>query len=168
MSFTTAAPSSIGPNDFEQLYKLHFMPIKGYVLKNSGTDDDAKDVFQETLLVLIDKLNNGKFVLTAGIGTYLFAVAKNIWLNKLKERSKIAACPIDDNIPEITDSNTNREEQLFVWIRLITSRCQYILKSIFFMKLPMAQLAAKMGWKNSHTADNQKYKCLQQLKKVSK
>jgi hypothetical protein len=48
----------------------------------------------------------------------------------------------------------------------ITRHCQNILKALFFYEVPMDNLMVKMGWKNKHTASNQKHKCIQQIKNV--
>jgi len=48
----------------------------------------------------------------------------------------------------------------------ITRNCQNILRALFFYEEPMDKLMAKMGWKNKHTAGNQKHKCIQQIKNV--
>jgi len=153
---------------FTELYSLHFPKIKAYILNNNGNTDDAKDVFQETLMVLIDKIKTPEFVLTSSLSTYLYAISRNIWLNKLKENGKITVCDSFEDISDLQeDKNDLIDNLLPLWITLITARCQQIIKSIFFLNEPMHNLANRMGWKNRHTADNQKYKCIQQLKKVS-
>jgi hypothetical protein len=58
-----------------------------------------------------------------------------------------------------------KEEKVASWLTKITEHCQRILKAIFFYKEPMGSLMQKMGWKNKHTAANQQYKCIQQVKK---
>ena len=58
-----------------------------------------------------------------------------------------------------------KEENFTSWFTKITVNCQRILKAIFFYKEPMGSLMQKMGWKNKHTAANQQYKCIQQVKK---
>ena len=91
--------------NFEDLYKLHFPKIKAFVLKNSGNADDARDVFQETMIVLIDKINKPDFVLSSSLGTFLFAVSKNIWFTRLREKGKmIATFPIIGNTCRVSHS----------------------------------------------------------------
>jgi hypothetical protein len=43
--------------------------------------------------------------------------------------------------------------------------CRNLIKAIFFYRVSMERLMVKMGWKNKHTAANQQYKCIQQLKR---
>ncbi len=67
----------------EEIYQNHAGDIMSLVVKNSGTVNDAKDVFQEALLSL-HKQALGGFVLTCPLNAYLKVVCRNIWLNKLK------------------------------------------------------------------------------------
>jgi len=64
---------------YEQAYSL----CAAFVLNNNGTKDDAKDLFQEALIVLIQKLKIPEFELTANIKTYMYAIVRNLWLKKL-------------------------------------------------------------------------------------
>jgi hypothetical protein len=59
----------------------------------------------------------------------------------------------------------SHEEKLQTWLGRITENCQQILKAIFFYQEPIESLMEKLGWKNKHTAANQQYKCIQQVKK---
>ena len=164
-----------GPGDavaqeiyFAEVYKKYFKQTKAYVLKNNGTADDADDIFQEVMLVLLTKTKDPDFKLTSSLGTWLFAVTRNLWRNRLKEKLKMPHADLHDEIPEnLPETNeTLPKKKLMAWITQITEHCQRLIASLFFFKEPMANLVVRMGWKNKHTADNQKYKCIQQLKKV--
>ena len=153
---------------FAEVYKKYFKQTMAYVLKNNGTEADADDIFQEVMLILLAKTKDPDFKLTSALGTYLFAITRNLWRNKLKEKQEMPAVPLCDEIPEDSPETNERlpEQKLLGWITQITEHCQRLIASLFFFKEPMANLATRMGWKNKHTADNQKYKCIQQLKKV--
>jgi RNA polymerase sigma factor (sigma-70 family) len=154
---------------FKTLYARHFAATKSYILKNTGSLEDAEDIFQEAMLVVVDKMSNPEFELTCSPGTFIFAVTRNLWLNKLKEKKRLSVSMLSDNkeYVQIDEEESGLEGKISGWLRKITIRCQQILYSIFYLKEPMIKLASRMGWKNKHTADNQKYKCIQQLKKAS-
>lgn len=156
---------------FEILYKFYYPSIEAYITQNAGSKEDAADIFQETIVVLLHKLRQGNFILTSSLKTYLFAIAKNQWLKRLRDNKSIyvdnfeiyqqaTAADLFELKPEQT-----KEEKVTTWLTKITVNCQRILKAIFFYKEPMSSLMQKMGWKNKHTAANQQYKCLQQVKK---
>lgn len=150
---------------FQELYRRHYRPVEVFIMGNKGSKDDAKDIFQEVMLVLLAKLNDPSFQLTASVGTYIYAVARNLWLNRLKENGRLNTCELYEQCEESPEEvQPQTEQRLTIWLKMITKHCQAILKAIFFMKMPIMELAAKNGWKNKHTAQNQKYKCLQQVR----
>lgn len=67
-----------------RLYKDNFNKISKYVLNNSGNIADAEDLFQETMIVLIGKIRQEQFQLTASIDTYMYVISRNLWLKKLR------------------------------------------------------------------------------------
>jgi RNA polymerase sigma factor (sigma-70 family) len=155
---------------FELLYKFHFDSIAAYIKQNFGSNQDAEDTFQETIIVLLQKVRQPNFVLTSSLKTYLFAIAKNLWLKKLRDNKFITVDYFKNQhqqaeifLFELQNIPT-KEEKLTLWLTKITQNCQRILKAIFFYKEPMASLMRRMGW-NRHTAANQQYKCIQQIKK---
>ncbi|MCU0418539.1 MAG: sigma-70 family RNA polymerase sigma factor [Cyclobacteriaceae bacterium] len=153
---------------FALLYKFYFAPIASYVKRNQGNNEDAEDIFQETVLVLLQKVREPDFVLTSSLKTYLYAISKNLWLKRLRD-NKIKfsdSANVDFEIePFEIEQEISKEEKVTSWLSKITENCQRILKAIFYYQEPMSALMAKMGWKNKHTAANQQYKCIQQIKK---
>jgi RNA polymerase sigma factor (sigma-70 family) len=156
---------------FEILYQFYFPAIANYVTNNYGNAEDAEDVFQEAIIVLLQKLRQGNFRLTSSLKTYLFAIAKNLWLNRLRN-NKIISVDDFDKYQKATETfdmtlkpEPTQDEKLGSWLTRITANCQRILKAIFFYKEPMHSVMEKMGWKNKHTAANQQYKCIQQVKR---
>jgi len=158
---------------FDRIYARCFPQIRSYLVQNNGNLEDAQDVFQEVLLILLRKIDDPQFVFTSSPNTYLYALARNIWLNRLKSRRIIQSVELTDDLNHVTDDTEAENEceienRLSRWISKITRRCQQIIHAIFFLKEPIDNLSIRMGWKNRHTADNQKYKCIQQLKRATK
>lgn len=158
-------------SSFELLYKFYFPTVASYIKKNLGNKEDAEDIFQEAIIVLVQKVRSPDFVLTSSLKTYLYAISKNIWLKRLRDRK----IKIEDSELDLTTYETesfeiehekSKEEKVHNWLLKITKNCQNILKALFFYEEPMDSLIVKMGWKNKHTASNQKHKCIQQIKNV--
>ena len=156
---------------FELLYKFYFPSIAAYINQNCGSTEDAEDIFQEAIIALFQKVQQTDLVLTASLKTYVFAIAKNLWLKKLRDQKRMpAGSPATEDDQSETFSfelhpEPSGEEKITSWLSRITHNCQRILKALFFYREPMASLMQKMGWKNKHTAANQQYKCLQQVRK---
>ena len=156
---------------FELLYRLYYPTVAVHVTRNSGSTADAEDIFQETIIVLLQQVRKPDFVLTASLKTYLFAIARNLWLNRLRATGKAPISGLDalaepgENADFDQEPEPDRARFMARWLTNITRHCQQILNAIFFHNESMDSLMQTMGWKNKHTAANQQYKCIQQVKK---
>lgn len=158
---------------YEILYMRYFSVIASYIKQNRGNDEDAQDVFQEAIIVLFEKVKHPDFVLTSSLSTYLFAISKNIWLKHLRNHKFVVTDQLDETLHNAEllvhgEEDVDLFEKVDSWLNKITKHCQQVLRALFFYNQSIETLMGIMGWKNRHTADNQKYKCIQQLKKNSK
>ena len=156
---------------FGLLYKFYFPSVSSYVRKNMGNSEDAEDIFQEAILVLLQKVRQADFVLTSSLKTSLFAISKNLWLKRLRDNKLVSVDDLEiyqhetDTFSMELIPENSKEEKVNSWLAKITENCQRILKAVFFYSEPMDSVMKKMGWKNKHTAANQQYKCIQQVKR---
>ena len=65
-------------------------------------DDLLKDLYQDAIIVLFQKIKNPEFKLTCNIQTYINSVCRNQLLNKFKENSRFIT-KSDDFEPNIKD-----------------------------------------------------------------
>jgi RNA polymerase sigma factor (sigma-70 family) len=79
----------------ETLYKEHFGMVQAFILNNNGSSDDARDVFQEAMIVLYEKASSGSFELTAQIKTYIYSVCRRLWLKRLQQMQRFGA-PVEN------------------------------------------------------------------------
>lgn len=70
------------------LYQLHYPDLARYKLYNSYNREDAEDLFQETLLVLLHKIRKADFTLNSELKTFLYAINRSQWLKVKKMRSR--------------------------------------------------------------------------------
>lgn len=160
--------------DYKNLYKNCFPKVKNHILLNKGTSQDAEDIFQEALIILFKNTKKSDFILSASSSTYVFAVCRNLWLKKLNSSNlheTLSSDELDRLISTLDTSNDDSEQYMVAQkVKLVfkkmTDHCRRLIEAIFFENVPMKILMKKMGWKNKHTADNQKYKCIQQAKKI--
>jgi DNA-directed RNA polymerase specialized sigma24 family protein len=83
---------------FGALYKNYFGVVSRFIVNNKGTNHDAEDIFQDTMIALVAKLRQDDFVLEASVKTYIMAIAKNLWFKKLRTANRETAfTDIHDN-----------------------------------------------------------------------
>jgi RNA polymerase sigma factor (sigma-70 family) len=142
-----------------------------FITKNNGNKTDAEDVFQDTMLVLYKNVQQENFELTCSIKTYLYSIIRNLWLKELKKKNKSTSIHDYEKFVKVDDDETvlvEKNEQLNTIenaMQLLGENCRKILQLFYFEKHNMEQIAVELNYTNADNAKNQKYKCLQQLKK---
>jgi RNA polymerase sigma factor (sigma-70 family) len=141
----------------------HYPMIRKLVRANRGTAKDAEDVFQETLLVLLNKAADPQFQLTAKLSTYLYSVARFIWNDQLKKQKPHVPYDEIPDQPDLADAlaDENRARLAETVITELQERCRELLVLFYLGKTSLKDIAAKMGYSSENTAKNQKYKCLE-------
>jgi RNA polymerase sigma factor (sigma-70 family) len=153
----------------EKLYG-YFPVIKKLVLKNSGTRQDAEDIYQEALIILMRKSREENFTLTCGVNTYLYSVCRYLWSNRLKARSKrlevdlersemLAAEEVELHVRE--EDVRQMAEQA---VALLGEKCRQLLNWFYFEKISLKQIALRMKFASEQVAKNQKYRCIEKAK----
>jgi RNA polymerase sigma factor (sigma-70 family) len=144
-----------------------------FIVNNNGDEDDAKDVYQETIIVLYNKIKSGDFELTSKLKTYIYSVSRRIWLKKLSQQSKKTnnVSEFEDVIAVEEDVELHEEKDLqFDKMEAALSHlgepCKTIIQDFYINNLSMQDISEKFGYTNTDNAKTQKYKCLQRLKKL--
>jgi DNA-directed RNA polymerase specialized sigma24 family protein len=60
------------------VYEREFPGIARMVLSHGGTVENACDIFQDAMVILLEKIGHGKLTLSSSIGTYLYSVCRHI------------------------------------------------------------------------------------------
>ena len=157
----------------ETLYKDHYKMVQSLIINNNGTADDARDVFQEAMIVLYEKVKTGAFELNCQIKTYLYSVCRRLWLKRLQQLQKYSGevNSIAEVIPveEELEAQEQRNAEFQTMERSMNSLgepCKSLLEAYYLQKKSMVEIAAGFGYTNAENAKNQKYKCLMRLKKL--
>ena len=72
------------------LYKQHYPMVLHFVQNNNGTDDEAKDIYQEAIIIFYEKIKEGTLELNCQIKTYLYSVCRRLWLKRLALKNRFA------------------------------------------------------------------------------
>lgn len=157
----------------EVIYKENFGLIQQMIVQNNGSEDDARDIFQESLIVLYQKSISEDFELQCQIKTYLYSVSRRLWLKRLQTK-RIYDTPIDNyeeqvSVEEDVDSHEKQDQQYGVMkaaLSKIGEPCKSLLEAFYVHNKNMQDISSYFGYTNADNAKNQKYKCLMRLKKL--
>ena len=157
----------------ETIYRENYNMIQSLVINNNGSTDDAKDVFQEAMIVLYEKARSGTFELNCQIKTYVYSVCRRLWLKRLQQLDRYFSTgesleltvAVEDEIEDHEKRNTEFE-MMEKAIGSLGEPCKSLLEAYYIQKQNMQVIAASFGYTNADNAKNQKYKCLMRLKKI--
>lgn len=160
-------------DSLNRLYKVYFPMALQLVLRNNGNEDDAKDIFQEAVIVLYNKVKGGNFELSSKLNTFLYSVCRRLWLKRLNQQSKNAGNISDfEEVMQVEDDLVSYEEQdlkfkqMDAALQLLGEPCKTIIEDFYMNNQTMQDICDKFGYTNTDNAKTQKYKCLQRLKKL--
>jgi len=157
----------------ETIYRENYNMVQSLIINNSGSADDAKDIFQEAMIVLYEKVRSGSFELNCLIKTYVYSVSRRLWLKRLQQMNRYAPAleslqdtvPVEDEIEE-NDRIDNEFQAMEKAISSLGEPCKSLLEAYYLEKKNMQEISQSFGYTNADNAKNQKYKCLKRLKKI--
>jgi RNA polymerase sigma factor (sigma-70 family) len=157
----------------ETIYKQYYNMVQSLIINNNGSSDDARDIFQETVIVLYEKARSGSFELNCQLKTYVYSVSRRLWLKRLQQQQKYfpdvngleETVPVEDEIEG--HSQRNSEFQMMEKALLhLGEPCRSLIEAFYLQKKSMTDIAGHFGYTNADNAKNQKYKCLMRLRKL--
>lgn len=151
----------------EELYKKYYRMMTKLVITNSGTEQEAKDIYQEALIVFWQKATSGNLTLTSKISTYIYSICLNLWRKELDRKSRLSR--EEKDTPEVFDPD--RQERIKIikkCINQLGDTCKKVLTYYYYEKLSMSEIATRLGFANTDTAKTKKYKCKKKLDELIK
>lgn len=158
----------------ELVYKRYYGSIAHFILQNNGTEQEAKDIYQEAIVLFYEKLQEPHFLLTCQIKTYIYSICRKMWLKVLRNKEKYTGKieDFEEFIPfEQGEDNENSEKEtqfkcMEDAMKQLGEPCATILTDFYIEEKSMAEITEKMGYTNADNTKTQKYKCLMRLKKI--
>jgi len=157
----------------EAIYRDNYPVIQSFILNNSGNPDEAKDIFQEAMIVLYEKAVSGTFELNCQLRTYLYSVCRRLWLKRLQQLQRFSGQMEHGDetvtVEEDIEAHEKRNADFLIMenaLKKIGEPCKSLLDAYYMQKKHMQEIAMDFGYTNADNAKTQKYKCLMRLKKL--
>jgi RNA polymerase sigma factor (sigma-70 family) len=157
----------------KELYK-EFPKIKANILSSGGDEGSAREIFHDSLILLIEKVNKPDFELTAKMSTFLYGINRFLWKNESRKRRRNPELEWKDTLiltAEDVGYNEEKEEKMKVLSKVlneVTEKCKKIFELFYFKKESMTTIAKKLGFTSVNSAKTQKYKCMEKAIKLAK
>lgn len=160
-------------NGITEIYKQYRNEFFGWLLKNfKCPSDEAKDIYQCSMLILYKNISDGTFEGNSSIKTYLFGIGKNQYLKKRRENNKFVYNIVNDIMDdaketlELSEQYEQALETVYNGMNLLGDPCKKLLELSYFYKNSVESITVTLGYKNTDTTKNLKYKCLQRLRHI--
>lgn len=151
----------------EIIYKKYYRMMTKLVITNSGTEEEARDVYQDALVVFWQKARSGNLVLTSKMSTFIYSICQNLWRKEL-DRKKRLSNEEKDTPTSIDMDSPEREKIMAKCLDQLGETCRKVLMYCYFDEMSMQEIAEKLGFANTDTAKTKKYKCKQKLDELVK
>ena len=152
--------------------------VQTFPLSNLA-NEDIEDIFQESLIVLMQKVKSGDIMISreGALFSYLVQIGKFTASNLSRKKS-----PITDNLVTITDNlhkedvdneisvdkkQKSQDEFLDRVFDSLPSDCKTLLKHFYWGHKPMDQIASILGMRNADSAKTKKNKCMNKFKDIA-
>ena len=164
----------------KEIYNTNFYKIEHYVLKNNGSIDEAKDIFQEAFVSVWENVQDNKFVPknASALNGYLYTIAKNKWLNHLNSAHYRKTKSYENNKYILNNKNTfevnmfededdNKINEFVNAFNNLGDTCKRLL-SVFYYDNKSLRDISKLFNITEASARNKKYRCLEKLRTLVK
>ncbi len=164
------------PKGLSFLYETHRSEFIHWIMKFSHCDrDDAQEFYQASILIVYDNIRQGKLeTLNSSLKTYLFGIGKNLAWNRYRQevrKQKAGAefylqLHIQDESQEDALSTEMDIEMVRKCFQQLGDPCHTLLDLHYYHRRSMDEIALQLNYKNTDSAKNQKYKCMERLRKM--
>jgi DNA-directed RNA polymerase specialized sigma24 family protein len=153
---------------FIALYKKAFPSVAKYISKMGGDFDDAKDIFQDALVIYYEKSVTTSLILQTNEQAYLLGIVKHLWVKKFRENIK--QCPLDDSNLDFANEDEAQPStnKLMHYLASAGQKCMEILKAFYYDNLPVNKITELFGYSGVRSATVQKYKCMEKVRETIK
>lgn len=143
------------------------------------SNEDIEDIFQDSLLVLMQRVKNGNVVSfrEGALFSYLVQIGKLTACNLLRKNRTLTsgdAVTFSLNLHNIEESDISVDEKqqmqndfLDKVLDLLPTECRTLLKHFYWNHKPMDEIASILGMRNADSAKSKKSKCMNKVKEIA-
>ena len=149
------------------VYQSYYPMIERMISNLGGDSSQAKDVFQEAIIIIYRKVTAEELSLCCKFSTYLYSICKKIFIQELKSPANAKNARI--NLPDIVcEPESGAGLDMLVYeifekhFNELSESCQKILR-LHFNRASIEDIRSIMGYNNAHHVMDRKYRCKRSL-----
>lgn len=156
-----------------QLYK-EFPKVRSLVISSGGKEVMAHEIFNDSLVLLIEKVSDPDFQLTSRLSTYLYGINRFLLQNLLRKEQKNHREVVWEEAMNISDEDFSYDyekeakmKSMEKILAQVSEKCRKIFQLFYYEQKSMEEISRKMGFASVNSAKTQKYKCIERAHQLS-
>lgn len=158
------------------LYRTFKPLISSYIFKQGGNYDDAKDIFQEVIIIFFRQVRYFKFEAKSlkEMEGYFIQIANNKWLKKKEadgrrfkreqEYLKLKDVQMEENNQNLGNENEGEHKKITDILEQLGEPCKGILMAYYGEDLSIKEIASLFNLGSPDAVKVRKFRCLAKLK----
>lgn len=135
---------------FDELIRLYYDYVSGFLLKNTGDETLSEDLTQETFLKMIRSIEKYDTGGSASFGTWLITIVKNCYIDHLRRNriqlEDIDSLPLEDEKSVADEVEKKLQyEQIMKALEMLPSEQALAIKLKYVEDMTLAQIAERFG-----------------------
>lgn len=159
----------------KEFYISNYPKVEALVLKNSGSQEHAKDIYQEAFISMWNNIRTASFEPQndSALQGYLYRIAKNKWMDVLRSKrfkttqslseERTMYLREDDEIED--DGYSKKLDSTMAAFKDLGQPCKDLLKTFYFEKKSLRDIASELNIEES-SVRNKKYRCMEKLRSI--
>nr|WP_321232831.1 sigma-70 family RNA polymerase sigma factor [uncultured Psychroserpens sp.] len=161
----------------KEFYTSNYPKIEALILKNSGSQEHAKDIYQDAFISMWNNVKNESFTPQndSALQGYLYQIAKNKWMDVLRSKrfkttqsltdERTLYLKQDENIEDDNDGYTKKLNTTMSAFKDLGQPCKDLLKTFYFEKKSLREIAFELNIEET-SVRNKKYRCMEKLRTI--
>ncbi len=155
----------------EYLYKQTLRKVRNYIIKNNGNTEEANDIFQDAIIILLNHIRGGKWDFKHDLDAFMFSISKNLWINKVRKDKRLVnyehlgqfenESDFKDQLTELIDKEKAKAYRTV--FEKLDEKCRRLLNMVMVERLSMKVISIELGYSSEDVAKARHYKCKQTL-----
>ncbi|MBS0029936.1 RNA polymerase sigma factor [Chitinophaga sp. 22321] len=155
----------------EEIYRNLLPQVARMVHRMNGNLEMAKDVFQDAVIIYLEKQRQQTLPANVPAQAYIMGIARICCIRKMKQTGRYTSLEninSDISVPADYYALPPVERSVLNYVKAAGKRCLQLLQAFYYDHLSIQEIAAGFDFKTPHSASVQKYKCLEKVREQIK
>lgn len=154
---------------FTDMYRETFPAVARFVATHGGSADDAKDIFQDALIIYYELTTERRSTIQVSDSAYLLGIAKHVWIRKYK-RGKVTVSldHLEQTIQLPEDYFKQHDQSLLTLLEHAGKKCLDLMRAFYYDRIPLNEISKSFGFSGVRSATVQKFKCIEKMRTIVK